>query len=146
MIVTFVDDEDDATVETRDILRKTTYFEIREPQFKSYNMLTDDVIELTDLFVLDVLIAGSTDQFELFIKRLRRVGKPFVAFSRLTGTRRLSKDLNEPSLRQIIFEHGGLAHVYKEIPPEKAGQSLHQSVTLDLVQNIIAFYWSRKGR
>lgn len=140
----FVEDKLEEIDSVLTLLKTTKYFEVNH--VVQYSLVHESRIPDTDLFVLDVLDAAHENRaFRQFIATLRMYEKPFIAFTCMYESGRLSDDPNDtihPRLIQEIFEHGGLGMVPKHPGAGVEAQVLRGDLKMRLVERIMDFYWA----
>lgn len=138
--VVFVEDKPAEIEDVLTTLEVAKYFDVA--QFADYSLIHESRIRETDLFVLDVLTAGSDEPFCEFIATLRLHERAFIAYTRMSEHGQLRALAGEPRLRQTVFEHGGLGMVSKFAGSGEEARISRKDLQMDLIERIIGFHWS----
>lgn len=145
MKVLFIEDEPDHVAKSISVLRSTELFESVE-NVLSYRALDDLRIRETDLFVLDVLVDRKDEDFLGMVKNLRRIRKPFIAFTTITENHRMESVPGRPAIRHVVLEHGGLRLITKSRSHDDAASKSSVDIQLDLAEAVLQFYWSNQRK
>lgn len=143
MKLIFVEDKRAEVDKVVTVLRTTGFFSIEV--LADYSEVDEACLEEADLFVLDILIRGSDAEFTSFIRTLRRIKKPFIAFTTNSEHTRLKSMAGSPPppLREVVLEHGGLGMLMKRRRHDESKDKSLSDIQLDLAEQILAFYWGR---
>ena len=146
MRVIFVEDRRRDVDKVVTVLETTRFFEVEV--LADYSEVDDKCLADAELFVLDILIAGSDGEFAKFIRKLRKVKKPFIAFTTNSEHTRLKSVSGDPPppLREIVLEHGGLGMLSKRRRHDESKEKSTADIQLDLAEKILQFYWSKNPK
>lgn len=149
MKIVFVEDRRADIDKVVTVLRTTGLFAHEDIEvLADYSEVDEECLTECDLFVLDVLIRGSDVEFTEFIRQLRRSEprKPFIAFTTNSEHTRLSSLAGDPPppLREVVLEHGGLGMIGKRRRHDDRKEKSLNDIQLDVVERVLAFYWSKK--
>jgi hypothetical protein len=139
MTLCFVDDQVKEVQEVIEDLKETQLFEIRH--YGNY-AVPEDIVINADLFILDVLMGTSSNDFYIFARVLRDSHKPFLAFTSVYEKGELQLP-GSPVLREVVYQHGGIGIVSKRPDPTEQGRVAHEDLRFALVERILNFYWCR---
>lgn len=139
MSVCFVEDNRRHVTEVVSILNASLMFSTQV--LSNYEAIDAEVINGTDLFVLDVQVDDSDEGFGRFVNVLREKGKPFMAFTIKSEKGRLMYSSSDRQLRDIVFAAGGLGVISKNPPPGEQADTTDEDLRFDLLERIMWFYW-----